>query len=153
MSWLDTFGNNENSISANDYVTLKNGEYVEGVFLGEPYMYFRIWGEKPYKEYDKKVDGSNFKFKFNFFTMNNELKIYRGGFKLLKQIRDLIKEYGQNTVFKIKREGLGTDTVYTLMFKSKISDADFKKMNELKLFNFYNSKKQLELAGGEDIPF
>jgi len=135
MSWVDTFGKNDgNSFSKEDYVQLKDGQFIEGVFMGDPYCFFTIFKEKPYKEYPTKVEGSSFKFKLNFIPVGaSSAKIVSGGYGFITAIKDAILEYGEQNIFKIKRTGVEKNTTYSVFVKKELTNNEWKALQSIEL--------------------
>lgn len=112
---------------SSNFVKLKAGESIEGVFAGEPHFFYQKFGDKA--EYSDWLEGRSFKFKINFITKNKEtnvleVKIFQGGNTLRKSLLSVKEEYGLDCVYKIKREGsTKDDTTYSILFKSNLDDA------------------------------
>ena len=105
-------------------IEVKDGESIEGVFRGEPYVFYSIYRDQ--KEYETKVDGSSLKFKINFFEKlpGGEWKgrIFQQGNTCLKDLIEMKDEYGLDYIFKIKRKGSSKDdTKYHIMPKAPIT--------------------------------
>lgn len=155
MSWKDI----EKGSGSNDFIKIKDGEAVEVVFIGDPITGYKIFKDR--KWYTEEVAGSSFKFRVNVATKEGNGyagKILEGGFYLGSDIKENIEENGQESVYKIKRNGTGTDTRYTVMFKKKLKDeqyGEFLKMSYPALLPV--GKKGVEeeppVPDEEDIPF
>ena len=137
MSWVDSFSKKETSTSKEDYIKLKDGQFIEGVFMGDPYTFYTIYKENPYKEYaTKETPNHSFKFKINFLVSSGNgyvSKVISGGYGFLLNIRDAIIEYGEQCVFKIKRTGVEKATTYTVFFKRHIGEEEWNELKTIEL--------------------
>ena len=117
------------------FVSLKNsGDSIEGIFLGEPYVYKQHWSPGSEKVIcqdgcelceDGKKPSS--RFKINFFDIKaRKVKIFEGGVGWFRNLNSMREEYGLDCIFKIVREGIGRDTKYNFFFKKDLND-DMKK--------------------------
>lgn len=161
MQWYEK---QEQIFDKEKFISLKNGQSVDVVFIGEPYCYYNVYGERPYKEYaTKEKEDASFKFRINVYS-GNEMKILRGSYSLLKLIKTNLLEYGLNTIFKLKREGEKKETKYHLLFKEKINDETMKFILETPLNNISGEKSEVKVASNnkeenktivedDDIPF
>lgn len=139
MSWNDLQKARESQGSFGSFISLKDGEFIEGVFVGEPKMFYSIF--KDPEEYTSWAKGRSFKFKINMIIKdeNGKLvaKILKGGAEMRDQLLDCIKEYGLDCLFKVKRTGSGKDdTRYSILFKAKLTpeqDAAVKAITPLSL--------------------
>lgn len=117
------------------FIKLKDGQSIEGVFRGDPFVFFSIF--KDPKEYNEKVKGAMLKFKINFFVKENnewQRKIFQQGNTFLKDLIEFKDEYGLDHVFKIKRKGsTKDDTKYHILPKGPISKEDLEIVNKLGL--------------------
>lgn len=155
------------NVGKDQYLNLKSGQSAEIIFLGEPFFYYTVYGEKPYTEYMKpEKEGAKFQFRINVYNIvNSEIKVLRGGNGLLRTIKENLLEQGQDSIFKIKRDGDGIDTRWHMFFKSKINEEQKKVLidkplidighriediNEPKINSVNNNVKVLK---DDDIPF
>ena len=137
------------------YLKLKDGEAVEGVFVGEPYCYFAKFGDKT--EYDKWSEGLSFRFKINFVTRGDNgepvAKIFQQGSSFRDQLLDAIAEYGQDCIYKIKRTGSGKDdTRYAILFKAKLPPEQAEKIKSVRLNAFKKTVPGRDVEPGEHEP-
>ena len=98
------------------FLTFKDGEAKNGVFRGEPYVFYSIFGDK--KEYQQPAEGRSTRFKINFAMKVREkwtMKILSGGFYLMDDIWKAIQKYGTDRAFEVKRAGTGQKTRYSVM--------------------------------------
>lgn len=102
---------------------LKNGESFEGVFVGEPITYYKIFGDNT--EYPQKVAGSSFKIKIVVAIKEEGAwkgVLFEQGVKFAKSLRAFVSECGQNQVYKVMREGSGKDdTEYHIFPKESLT--------------------------------
>jgi hypothetical protein len=142
--------------SGGSFIKLKDGDAVEGVFIGDPHCYYQIFKDK--KEYASWVDGSSFRFKITFLQKVGktwEKKIFQGGSTVRNDLVDIKEEYGLNNVFKIKRSGSGKeDTRYAILFKAKLTDAELAEIAKIHPFQFVTPAIDLEPPpfGDDDFP-
>lgn len=150
------------NISKDQYLTLKSGQSCEVIFLGEPYYYYTVFKEKPYTEYTKENKPAEAKaqFRINVYNVNNAtVQVLRGGMGVLRTIKENLMECGQDSIYKIKRDGEGLETRWSLFFKAKVTPEQQKVLVDKPLIDLGEPKKkepvQTELQTGEsdDIPF
>ena len=123
MSW-DKMNEGGGGGGGKDFIKLKDGESVEGVFVGEPHTFYGVFKDKT--EYSSWAEGRSFKFRINFVTKDDNgqmvAKIYQGGSKVAKAIAACKEEYGLNCLYKIKRVGATKDdTTYSVLFKKELT--------------------------------
>lgn len=124
-----------------DYVKFVPGEAVSGVFVGEPLCFYKNFQMK--QEVEKWQEGFAFRFKVNFAQYNAaskawEIKLVEQGKTFLKSVYAFIQEYGQDTLFKIKREGKGQeDTVYHIFFVRKLEPGEVSAIANAKSFDLH----------------
>jgi hypothetical protein len=117
-----------------EFIKLKDGETVRGVFRGEPYIFYQEFGDK--SEYDDYAEGRSTRFKINFVVKEGEryvAKIFGGGYYVLTALVDYKDKHGLDVVYEVKRNGTGTDTRYTIMYDNKLTDSQLDKVKEVKL--------------------
>lgn len=102
MKWEDMKKDYDQS---SNYVKLTDGEVIEGSFDGE---------------FSKKVKDFNGKLTTRYeiaFITGGQRKIFSGSFKFFQQCNEAAELSGMsfhNALFKIKRNGTGLDTRYTM---------------------------------------
>jgi hypothetical protein len=150
MSWdrMKKTGGNKN------FVKLKEGESIVGVFRGEPYVFYRTFGEQV--EHDTWAEGRAFRFRINFITKDGEeykARIFENGSKVRDILMSCNEEYGLDAVYKIVRKGVGTDTTYNILFQSKLLAEQIQKMDALPLevLRFGGAKRSQSIPE-DDIP-
>lgn len=115
-----------------NFVKLKDGERIVGVFRGDVYKYKQHWSNNKSETCTKEATGScphcaegkrpGFRFNLNFLTMNSEgvfeAKIFQGGAKVYNTLKGLHEsDYNlEKTMVSIARAGsTKDDTVYTIL--------------------------------------
>lgn len=160
MGWKD-IPTGEGSKS---FVKIKAGESVDVIFMGEPRTFYQIFKDKA--EYQEKVDGSTFAFKIQVVLKENGEyvgKILKGGYFLICDIKAQIDENGMDGVYRIKRQGTGTETRYFVIYKGPVTSEQMESLKSVKLpdissmANARAGSKQLTIQSNgdldEDIPF
>lgn len=131
------------------FVKIKDGEAIEGVFVGEPHVYYGKF--KDQNEYSEWQQGLSFKFKMNFLSLENgsfTSKILQGSKTVGKRLKYLFENSGQDSVYRIAREGSGKDdTVYHIDFKSKLTEEQSKKIKTIELHSLKNNKESQGFEG------
>lgn len=121
-------------------VKLQDGESIKGVFVGEPKIFYNVFDEN--KQYSKPVNGADERFRWNFAVQNASgwsVKIWEGSMAFGKILWTQIKEFGQNTLFKVVRTGTGKQTRYTVLYVKDQPD-----MSSLKSLELFDLGKYLE---------
>lgn len=154
MSWEKMKERSENK----NFIKLKDGEEVQGVFAGEPYTFYKKF--KDQVEYADWADGRSWKFRINFIVKGDngyEAKVLEGGSTICDQILAAKEEEGLDAIYKIKRKGSGKeDTVYTVHFKGKLTPEQIEQMKGVKLQNLvFNRSTSLNAPPPDDdsVPF
>lgn len=161
--------------SSKNFVKLKSGDSVTGVFRGDPYDFKQHWSNQRSSlctgeacEKCKAGDKPGFRFRINFVTTENGAqvaKIFEQGWTVYDYLRTLNEsdyDLEKHTV-KITRNGEGTNTTYNIvpLAKGALSAEQEKKiakveLNKLDSVNEKDSVPHSVDAGdatGEDIPF
>lgn len=117
------------SEDSKNYIRLKDGENVTGVFAGDIYEFAKHWVNNR-SEVCKgdscplcKSSGKrgSFRFRINLIVRGSsgayEAKIFEQGWKVYKNLRDLNEEYPlEHTIVKITRQGSQmNDTTYSVL--------------------------------------
>lgn len=115
----------------NNFIRLKDGEEVVGVFVGDPVDYYQHYLPNEKKSYlctgkgcelckDNKAS-FRFRVRFAVSDVNNntfEGAIYEGAFGAYKDLASLAEDYDLNkNLIKIKRKGTNKDTRYSFIPK------------------------------------
>lgn len=132
MSW-DQFKKSREESKKNDlFVSLKDGDSATGCFVGDPKIFYKNFASK--QESDNWIKGFSFRFKINFVVKEGseyKSKIFEATSRVRDALLDAVNEYTQQCVFKIKRAGSGKeDTRYSILFQSKLSDEQWKRILE-----------------------
>jgi len=112
-------------VSAKNFVKLKDGESIQGVFRGSVYEFRQHWKDNR----GTLCTGSGcalcvekkpgFRFRLNFITPEGGqqvAKIFEQGWTVYEAMRALHTEYDlETTIVKITRYGTGTDTSYSIL--------------------------------------
>jgi hypothetical protein len=117
----------EKSEGGKNFVKLKSGETIQGLFRGDIYEFRQHWSETksdlckgddcPICKTGKKP---SFRFRLNLIVKedsNYVAKVFEQGWTVYEQLRGLHNEYDlTKTVVKIARQGEGkNDTTYTIL--------------------------------------
>lgn len=156
MSWDELKRTKE---GGKDYLRLKDGQVVFGVFRGDPLTFFSAF--KDAKKYDKWAEGRSFRFHINFVQIEEgdklSIKVFQGGSRIAAQLSDVREEYGLDCLYKIKRTGSGKDdTQYSILFQSKLTPEQLAKIKKLTLIELGGVDEPLKRQGTEDsndLPF
>lgn len=140
-----------------NFIKLKDGDAVEGCFVGEPYVFYQAFKEK--EEYSSWSEGRSFKFRVNFIIKTDKgytAKIYQGGSTVFKAIKNCFEEYSPNCIFKIKRTGsTKDDTTYSVLFKKELTKEQLETIKTVPLLPLTKQKKDTEIAqevlGGKEV--
>ena len=102
-----------------DLLKVEPGGSVTGIFRGEPVAFFSRWiNNKSYPcgEFD---DGAKFRFKVNFITKVDDVYkalVWEQGTRSYNMLKDLNEDYPlETTIVKLKREGSGKNTSYSIL--------------------------------------
>lgn len=131
------------------FISLKDGEEIVGVFLGEPHVHYNHWDNTAKRSMmcagdDCKLcasgDKKKFRFRLNMAVKGAngpEAKIVEGGWKLYSALSELNNEFPLDQNYsRIKRSGKTmNDTVYTVLpvVKEKLSEATMAQLKNLNL--------------------
>lgn len=154
MSWerLRTEGKGS---GGKNFVKLKDGDSVIGVFRGEPHIFYKIYQDKV--EYDEWAEGRNFRFRINFIVKEGDqyvAKIFEGGRRVADDVVAASEEYTLNSVFKISRKGSGKEnTKYSVLFKSALEEEQLDKIKKVKLETLKFGKRAQVFDDQEPPPF
>lgn len=147
--------------SKSNFLKLKSGESVTGVFRGDTMEFYAKWENKKTVIVPEGEDGGKFRFRINFITKENGTlvaKIWEQGAMTYNMLKELNTEYElQNTFVKITRHGDGLDTIYTIMpAKAQFTQESENAVATVKL-NDLNIKTKITGSAGprddDEIPF
>ncbi len=133
------------------YLKIKDGDSVEGVFLGGVLAFYRVYGE--IARYEQKPGptatyriGTTFALLPDFTPKAIEM-----GSKLWNQVKEQIKKNGKNFVYKIRRIGTEKATVYVLDPVRALTEKEVAALGEVTTFEFgYTNLESKPVARGED---
>lgn len=136
------------SAASGPYLKLKDGESKVGVFRGEPYEYFILWANGKSQVVNRDQPGAKARFKLNFVVYNETIKgfealVWEFGTMVYNQLAEINTEYPiETTKIKVTRNGVGTDTVYSLLpiLKEPLGPKALKDLEAVKL-NLLDVKK------------
>lgn len=122
-----------------NYVKLKDKESVSGIFIGDIHEFHVVWEGNKTRIVPEGTPEAKFRFRLNFVVKEGTAfvpRIFEQGLTVYRQLAELNEEYGlDQIVVKITRNGIGTDTSYSLLplLKQEISKetAQFLKTLEL----------------------
>lgn len=102
-----------------NFLKLKDKESVSGIFMGELHEFFVMWENGKSRVVSDGDEGAKFRFRVNFVIKEGAVyvpKIFEQGLTVYRQLSELNDEYGlESIVVKITRNGIGTDTAYSLL--------------------------------------
>lgn len=144
-----------------NFLKLKDKESISGIFRGELKEFFVVW-EKGGKAHEvaEGTPGAKFRFRVNFVIKEGAVyvpKILEQGLIVYKDLAEINKEYDlETTVIKITRNGMGTDTTYSLLplLKQTLSKEAVKHLETLELLPLSkDASVKPENKDGEGLPF
>jgi hypothetical protein len=151
----------EKSEGGKNFVKLKGGESVTGLFIGELYEFRQHWSEGRGSqlcsgdkcEACKAGQKPSFRFRLNFIVKEGENyvpKVFEQGWTVYEQLRGLHDEYDlTKTVVKVARQGDGkNDTTYTVLPAKVQPSADvIAKLQKLPLLPLEHGAQGVEQSG------
>lgn len=139
------------------FLKLKDKESISGIFMGNLYEFFILWENKKSREVAEGTPDAKFRFRINFVSKEGAVyvpKIFEQGSIVYRQLAELHEEYDlEKTVIKITRNGMGTDTTYSLLplLKQVITKEVADHLKEIDLLPLEG--KVTPISGTEDVPF
>lgn len=114
------FRGNPESKGNGNFLRLKDGEAVQGTFVGDPFEFYSKWENGKSHVCPEGEDGARFRFRINFVLRENGAlvsKIWEQGPTVYRALKDLHQEYNlEETIVNVKRTGSDmNNTVYTVM--------------------------------------
>jgi len=102
-----------------EYFKIKDGETIRGIFYGEPVDFQARWENgRTIVTNDSDPDG-RFKFRINVIIREGndyKAKVWEQGTRVYNTLKELNEDYPlDQTVVKIKREGNGKQTSYSIL--------------------------------------
>lgn len=162
----------ERAEGGKNFLKLKSGESVRGVFRGDIYefrQHFEKAENKGYLcleseacEFCQQGKKSSFRFRLNIVIKENEtysVKIYENGWGVYEMLKTLHEDYNLEThLMKITRNGSGTDTTYSILPvpNGQLSEKQMADIKAVDLLDLKMKPKQQEETPeltDEDIPF
>lgn len=138
-----------------NFLKLKDKESIQGIFRGELHEFFVLWENGKSREVEPGFPGGKFRFRVNFVVKEGAVyvpKIFEQGLMVYNQLRELHNEYNlEQTVVKITRNGLGTDTTYSILplLKQALSKEAMKYLESMELLPLESQTKGIpNLAPG-----
>lgn len=161
-------------IGSGVFLKLKDGEKIEGVFMGDPKIFRQHWiggrsalcPGKAECEHCKAGDKSKFRFRINFMTKVDGVwmaKVFENGYGMYLDLKEMHEDAYDlpTTLVTLSRMGEKTETKYRVFPKKDnggLKAPDFKKIAAIPLLEL--SEKPSEAAevedgsdANDDIPF
>jgi hypothetical protein len=141
-----------------NFLKLKDKESVQGIFRGELHEFYVLWENGKSREVSAGTPEAKFRFRINFVSKDSAgytAKIFEQGLSVYNQLAELHNEYElDKIVVKITRNGIGTDTTYSILplLKAPITKDTFKYLEEMPLLPL-TSANSGEKSESSDIPF
>jgi len=151
----------EPRVSGGTFLKLEPGESVVGILKGKTKDYYAKWNGQGYEDSVPEDGAASFRFKVNFIRMNadenlaDETVIWEQGATVYNFLKEMNADYPLDKTFiKIKRNGTGIDTTYTLLPSTKIKYSVHKahiEAVELKSLEAQNAAG--DSSGADEVPF
>ena len=139
---------NYDQINKKVYVSLKDGDSIEGVPVGKWYKYWSIF--KDPVEYQEWEEGRSTRFKLNLVIKTGDkwdALIFNQGKETISRLSVAMQEHGKDSLFKISRTGSGKkDTQYKVEFVRALEENEINEISKVEL-------NQLEKKEESDLPF
>lgn len=121
------FDKNPEVGSGGNFLKLKDGEEIIGILRGEVLEFTSKIVDNRWQTCDMMDDGAKFRFRVNFVPFKNisegfelQPKIWEQGPTIYHILKGLADDYEMSqTVIKVKRNGTGRDTQYTIIPSGK----------------------------------
>lgn len=101
------------------YIGLKDGESINGFFMGEIYSFYHLWENGKGREANPDEPKAKIRFRANFITMEDGklvAKIFEFPQTVYNLLADVNSEYPlETTKVKLSRRGTGTETTYSIL--------------------------------------
>lgn len=129
--------NHKPKVENKNYIVLKDGEKVTGVFAGKPYAYYVRWDKGKSEVVGENEPGAKFRAKFNFIVQENGAyvaKMWNASATIYNRLADLNENNPlENSLMTIKRIGSGTDTDYNIDRTATLTNDQKEKIRHVKL--------------------
>lgn len=148
----------ENNGSKN-FIKLKDQEAIEGICMGDLHEFSIIWENGKSRVVPEGTPKSSFRFRVNFIVKEGTTyvaKVLEQSATVYRQLAELDAEYGLDTiVVKIKRNGTGTDTAYTIMpmVKKPLTKEVLDHLKTIPLNDLSTDSSPRGIDSHEEIPF
>ncbi len=122
-----------------NYVKLKDGEKIHGIFMGDIHEFNVMWKNSKAEEVPEGHPNGKFRFRINFMVKEGAVyvpKVFEQGLKVYKDLADLHEIYPlDKTLVQISRKGNSVnDTTYSIMpMPQKISEETLAHIKTIKL--------------------
>lgn len=133
MSWEDLEKAKKHTGS---YVKLEPGADIEGVFVGDPYVFYKSRDFEDKTEYPEPGSGRRMRFRIHFVIKDGEdliPKLMEQGTMFADTLYENKVENGLERFYKVKRTGEGLNTSYSMFAKDELTEDQKKFIVELNL--------------------
>jgi hypothetical protein len=147
------------SNGARNFLKLKDQEVAEGVFLGDLHEFSVLWENGKSRIVPDGTPRASFRFRVNFVMKEGPVfvaKIFEQGAVVYKQLAELHEEYDlSTTIVKIKRNGVGVDTSYSVlpMVKKPLTPETMAHLKTIQLNDLSTDSAPKGVDSSEEIPF
>jgi hypothetical protein len=140
MSWDDARQATQGGL----FAKLRDGEVMKGVIMGEPCAHQDTYQGRTFR-----------RIAVNFLDLEDErVKILNLAPRWFKQILAIKDTKGLDRILKVKRIGMGTDTVYSIDAAEDEYSASTKKLMKSKEEEMFDLPEVLNSSGdGDEPPF
>lgn len=163
------FNSNPSTGGSQNFLKIKGGETVQLVVHGDPYEFYVKWQDKKSVHVPDSTPGGSFRFRINVIINEKTgmvAKIWEQGPTVYNLLKELHEEYDlTKTALKVKREGEGMDTAYTLLpVRQELNAQTIAKIEAVQLNDLAEDHKKAKENGpsseaappfdsSEEIPF
>lgn len=143
------------SSGGKNFVKLKDGEHIHGIFMGDIYEFFNVWENGKGKAVPEGTPNASFRFRINFVVKEGAAyvpKVFEQGVTVYKQLAELNDVYPlEKTLMRITRKGSSiSDTTYTVMpMPQPVTPETLAVLKTLELNDLTGKKK----SGGSTVPW
>lgn len=142
-----------------NFLKLKDKESVSGIFMGSLHEFFVLWESGKTRVVAEGTPDAKFRFRVNFVAKEGAVyvpKIFEQGLVVYRQLSELHEEYDlESIVVKVTRNGIGTDTTYSLLplLKQQITKETAAHLKALELLPLEAKPSGATNNDGSEIPF
>jgi hypothetical protein len=156
MSW-EQVKKARDEIKKSNFINLKDGDSVVGVFRGEPYCFYKEkYPSQSKVEYDEYQPGRTFRFRINFIVNDGEnysARIFEGNKETSDALYECYEEKGLDAVYKIKRKGSQQLTKYYITFQSALSGGPLEKIKSIQVAPLrFGGKAKAQVFDNQEPP-